>query len=59
MLGFLGVAPIVFVVAMGVEVMIAGPDLHPDGLHGVLAPEVLGFRARPMMLHNLDEKQEP
>lgn len=29
------------------------------GLHGVLAPQVLGFRARPVMLYDLDGKEEP
>jgi DNA-binding NarL/FixJ family response regulator len=58
-LGFLGVVIIVFLLALGTEVWIVGPDLRTDGLHGVLAPEVLGFRARPVMLYDLDEVQEP
>jgi DNA-binding NarL/FixJ family response regulator len=57
-LGFLGLVIIVFLLALGTEVWILGPDLRTDGLHGVLAPEVLGFRARPVMLYDLDEKQE-
>jgi DNA-binding NarL/FixJ family response regulator len=58
-LGFLGLVLIVFVLALGTEVLVKGPDLRTDGLHGVMAPQVLGFRARPVMLYDLDEKQEP
>jgi hypothetical protein len=58
-LSFLGVVIIVFLLALGAEVWIMGPDLRTDGLHGVLAPEVLGFRARPVMLYDLDEVQDP
>ena len=58
-LGFLGLVIIVFLLALGTEVWFRGPDLRTDGLHGILAPQVLGFRARPVMLYDLDEKQEP
>jgi hypothetical protein len=58
-LGFLGVVIILFLLALGTEVWFRGPDLRTDGLHGILAPQVLGFRARPVMLYDLDEKQEP
>jgi DNA-binding NarL/FixJ family response regulator len=58
-LGFLGVVLIVFMLALGTEVLIKGPDLRTDGLHGVLAPQVLGFTARPVMLYDLDGIQEP
>ena len=58
-LGFLGLVLIVFLLALGTEVLVTGPDLRTDGLHGVMAPQVLGFRARPIMLYDLDEKQEP
>ena len=47
------------ILALGTEVWVKGPDLRTDGLHGVLAPQVLGFRARPVLLYDLDEKQEP
>jgi hypothetical protein len=58
-IAFLGVVIIVFLLVLGMEVLILGPDLRADGLHGVLAPTVLGFRARPVMVYDLDEKQEP
>jgi len=58
-LGFLGLILIVFLLALGAEVLIVGPDLREDGLHGILAPKVLGFKAIPMMLYDLDEKHEP
>jgi hypothetical protein len=50
---------ILFLVIIGAEVWILGPVLRTDGLHGFLAPEVLGFRARPVMLYDLDENLEP
>jgi hypothetical protein len=58
-LGLLGLILIVFLLALGAEVMIMEPDLRADGLHEVLAPKVLGFKAIPMMLYDLDEKHEP
>ena len=58
-LGFLGIVMIVFLLALGAEVLIRGPDLRPDGLHGILAPKVLGFSAKPAMLYDLDEQHEP
>jgi hypothetical protein len=58
-LGFFGLVLVVFLLALGAEVMIKGPDLRPDGLHGVLAPRVLGFRAKPVMLYDLDGQHEP
>jgi hypothetical protein len=58
-LGFLGLILIVFLLALGAEVLIKGPDLRADGLHGILAPRVLGLRATPVMLYDLDEKHEP
>ena len=58
-LGFFGLILIVFVLVLGAEVLIMEPDLRTDGLHGVLAPRVLGFKAIPMMLYDLDGVQEP
>ena len=58
-LGFLGLILIVFLLALGAEVLIMGPDLRADGLHGILAPKVLGFSAIPVMLFDLDEHHEP
>jgi hypothetical protein len=58
-LGFFGLILIVFLLALGIEVLIMGPDLRTDGLHGILAPRVLGFRATPVTLYDLDEQHEP
>lgn len=58
-LGFLGVILVFFLLILGAEVLIMGPDLRPDGLHGFLAPKVLGFKATPVILYDLDEKYEP
>ena len=35
------------------------PDLRVDGLHGILAPRVLGFRAVPVMMIDPDGEHEP
>lgn len=58
-LGFLGLILVVFLLALGAEVLLMGPDLRADGLHGILAPKVLGFRAIPVMVHDLEEDREP
>jgi DNA-binding NarL/FixJ family response regulator len=58
-LGFLGIILVIFLLALGAEVLIKGPDLRADGVHGILAPKVLGFSAIPVMLFDLDEKHEP
>jgi DNA-binding NarL/FixJ family response regulator len=58
-LGFLGLILVVFLLALGMEVLIKGPDLRVDGVHGFLAPKVLGFKAIPVMLFDLDEKHDP
>jgi len=50
---------ILFLSILSLEVLVAGPDLRPDGVHGILAPEVLGLNARPVKVFDLDEKQEP
>ena len=56
---FLGVIIFVFLFIIGTEVWIMGPDLRPDGLHGFLVPEALGFSARPVTLIDLDGNLEP
>ena len=58
-LGFLGIILIAFMLILGAEVLIRGPDLRVDGVHGFLAPKVLGFTAKPIMLFDLEEKHEP
>jgi hypothetical protein len=56
---FLGLVIIVFLFVIGTEVWIKGPDLRTDGLHGFLAPEALGFSAKPVTLIDLDGNLEP
>ena len=58
-LGFLGLVLVIFLLAVGAEVLIMGPDLRTDGLHGIIAPQVLGFSAKPVMLYDLNEQHEP
>ena len=58
-IAFFAVVIILFLMVIGAEVWIQGPDLRTDGLHGFLAPEVLGFRARPITLFDLDGNLEP
>jgi DNA-binding NarL/FixJ family response regulator len=50
---------ILFLSILSLEVLVAGPDLRSDGVHGILAPEVLGLSARPVKVFDLDEKLEP
>ena len=50
---------ILFLVVLGAEVWVMGPDLRADGMHGIIAPQVLGFSAQPMMLYDLDGNLEP
>jgi DNA-binding NarL/FixJ family response regulator len=50
---------IFFLVVLSAEVLLEGPDLRTDGVHGILAPKVLGFSAKPARLHNLDGQFDP
>jgi DNA-binding NarL/FixJ family response regulator len=56
---FLGLVIFIFLLIVGTEVWIMGPDLRTDGLHGFLVPEALGFSARPVTLIDLDGNLEP
>jgi DNA-binding NarL/FixJ family response regulator len=56
---FLGVIVTIFLLVISTEVWTKEPDLRSDGLHGFLAPEALGFSAKPMMLYDLDGNFEP
>jgi hypothetical protein len=56
---FLCLIIFVFLLIIGTEVWIMGPDLRTDGLHGFLVPEALGFSARPVRLIDLDGNLEP
>lgn len=58
-LSFLGIILVFFLLAVGIEVLLIGPNLQPDGVHGIIAPQVLGFTATPIMLYDLEEKHEP
>jgi hypothetical protein len=58
-LGFLAVVVVLFLLILGTEVLVLGPQLETDGLHGFLAPQVLGFSAKPIMLYDLEEQHEP
>jgi DNA-binding NarL/FixJ family response regulator len=58
-IGFFGVVIILFLMILGAEVWIIGPDLRTDGLHGYLVPEVLGFSANPITLYDLDGNLDP
>lgn len=59
MLVMLVVFVVLFLVVLGFEVWVLGPDLRTDGMHGLLAPQVLGLSARPMVLYDLDGNLEP
>lgn len=58
-LGFLAVVVVLFLLTLGTEVLVLGPQLETDGLHGFLAPQILGFSAKPIMLYDLEEQHEP
>ena len=49
----------VFLMLLSAEVMMVGPDLRTDGVHGVLAPRVLGLGAEPARIHDLDGNYDP
>jgi DNA-binding NarL/FixJ family response regulator len=51
-----GLILLIFVFALGVEVWLIGPDLRTDGLHGFLAPTVLGVSGKPVLV--VDERGE-
>ncbi len=58
-LTIMGVIVLIFLGVLGGEVFVRGPDLRTDGVHGILVTKVLDVSARPVMLYDLDEKQEP
>jgi DNA-binding NarL/FixJ family response regulator len=43
-----------FVGGVGYETLVVGPDLRTDGVHGILAPKVLGIRAQPVRAVNVN-----
>ena len=44
----------VFIGLLGYEVLVSGPDLRTDGVHGYLAPRILGVTAQPVRAVTLD-----
>lgn len=45
---------ILFVSALVYETIVVGPDLRRDGVHGWIAPRVLGISAQPMTSYDLN-----
>lgn len=43
-----------FIGLLGYEVLVGGPDLRTDGVHGYLAPRILGVTAQPVRAVNLN-----
>jgi hypothetical protein len=52
-------ANIAFLGVLSFEVFIVGPDFGPKGVNGVLAPRVLGFRAQPVLVFDVDGERAP
>jgi len=50
---------ILFLALLSAEVVVLKPDLRTDGVHGILAPTVLGLVARPARVHDLDGNLDP
>jgi DNA-binding NarL/FixJ family response regulator len=48
-----------FLTILSTEALLTGPDLRPDGAHGILAPRVLGFSAQPMQAFEVDGSRAP
>jgi hypothetical protein len=42
---------------LSIETNVIGPDLRTDGVHGIVAPWVLGIRAQPVLII-LDDKEK-
>lgn len=47
-----------FIGALAYETVFVGPDLRDDGVHGVIAPKVLGFKAQPVRAIEVDTGEE-
>jgi DNA-binding NarL/FixJ family response regulator len=58
-LAMLGILLLLFLFMLGGEVLVRGPDLRTDGLHGLLAPQLLGLSAQPVVLYDLEGNFEP
>jgi hypothetical protein len=53
--GRLGLFALLFTVALGADVLVEGPDLGIDGMHGyLLAPQLFELSARPVILSDLN-----
>jgi hypothetical protein len=54
-----GVVVILVALVLGREAFITGPDLRTDGVHGILAGQVLGFSAQPVTATTVDGSRSP
>ncbi|MGB5708105.1 MAG: response regulator [Arenicellales bacterium] len=54
-----GVIGSILLSVLSAEIFLRGPILRPDGLHGVLAPEILGLSARPVKLYDVTKQHKP
>mgnify|MGYP001812223924 CR=1 FL=1 len=52
-------ALIIFIGVIAAETYVVGPDLRRDGAHGWIAPRVLGFKAQPMRVFDLEDGAAP
>ena len=50
---------VAFLAVVSIEIVVIGPDLRTDGVHGVLAPRMLGFGAQPVHAIDVDGAREP
>jgi hypothetical protein len=50
---------VALLLVLGAEVWLMGPDLRTDGMHGIVAPQVLGLSAKPMTLYDLNGNHPP
>jgi DNA-binding NarL/FixJ family response regulator len=55
----LGLVFFLFVLVLSVEITVIGPDLRTDGVHGLVAPWVLGIRAQPVWVIPDDKDKKP
>jgi DNA-binding NarL/FixJ family response regulator len=58
-LAMLLILVVLFLAVLGAEIWVKGPDLRTDGMHGIIAPQVLGLSAKPMTLYDLEGKHPP
>jgi CheY-like chemotaxis protein len=54
-----GILVFAFLSILSTEVLVLGPDLQPDGAHGIIAPRVLGIGATPVLHIDVDDARPP